>query len=146
MQTIYDYMKPLQEGQVTNNNPIESISLIAEADIGFGKPVQRGAKSNTMKLITTDGIPVGVTGLNLSKSIKYKQPGSLIEKSDIGGVVREGYVAVVVKDSVKAGDKAYAIPDTGEFTNVSTNNIALGNSTFERDAVGGDITEIRVKC
>lgn len=147
MQTSYGYLKGLQEGQVSNDNPVESISLVAESDIGFGKVVQRGESANMMKLLLSGGTPLGVTGLNLAKAIKMDADSSLISKSDLGGVVREGYVAVVAKVAVKAGDKVYVIPTTSEFTNDATApNILLGNSTFEGDCGAGDIVEIRVKC
>lgn len=53
-------------------------------------------------------------------------------------LIKEGYELVIVCANVNAGDDVYYDLTTGLYTNVSTNNLKVGNSKFEANAENGD--------
>jgi len=53
-------------------------------------------------------------------------------------LIKEGYMDVVVSADVAVGDDVYYNPTTKLYTNVSTNNIKVGNTKFTAPAKNGD--------
>lgn len=57
-------------------------------------------------------------------------------------LIKSGYEDVIVNADVSAGDDVYFDLTNHLYTNVSTNNIKIGNSKFEKNANNGDVVKV----
>lgn len=116
MQTSYQTnFDQLMLGMQTPGAVKEIVTGVAVEEIGFGVPVKRGTVEGTVELI--DAKTDTVYGV----SAKFDNALDLYRDGDTVSVITKGTVAVKVATAVTvaAGEIAYIIFTTGEFTNVA---------------------------
>lgn len=128
---------------------------VAENNIRSGSFITTGTKNGSVKEVSTgtDKI-IGYTTPKESQ-IKY---GDTIDFTSSAGVKYQRYtilggenvpyvlegarIKLLVSANVLKSEAIYVDVVTGFLTNVSTNNIRLGNSFFEQDVLAGNFTEV----
>lgn len=146
-----------QAGQKADAGYDHVESFAAEGAVPFGYGVVAGTAANQVQVADDDGDDfVGISlfthaqqqGIDQSAA-KGEQfsTGAEYRDGDTVNVLRRGRVYVTVTASVSAGDDAYVDVETGgeegQFTNVSTDNLATGG-VFRTDADSGELAVVEV--
>lgn len=132
-------------------------SFAAEGTVPFGYGVVAGTADNQVEVAGDDGDDfVGISlfchtrpqGIDQSAA-KGEQfsTGAEYRDGDTVNVLRRGRVYVTVTANVSAGDDAYVdvltSGEEGQFTNVSTDNLAI-NGIFRTSADSGELAVVEV--
>lgn len=134
LQTSYPDRQPRWvEGMIPDmRTPGEDVSRNVEtaAGIGFGKVAVQGTADNQIVVSAAATPFVGVTVLDTTQlQDSYPQYAT-------ARVRTQGPIVVTASVAVGAGDPAYFVPATGVFTNVATDNTAVGK--FETSTTGAN--------
>lgn len=122
MQTSFqDNFDQLTRGMITPYAVKELVTGIATEDIGFAIAVKRGAVEGQVTPIAQGDTVYGV-------SVKYDNGLGTYQDGDAVTVMTKGALAVKVADAVTvaAGEPAYFVAASGEFTNVVGDNDLVG--------------------
>lgn len=130
------------EGQIADMSSATTVSRTVEAEIGFGEAVVRGTNEHTVRAIATGdtkvhGFTVRTQGTDAQVAGKYPV-------GDTATVLRKGPIWLTVSATVAAGDKVYVDPDTGDITNVATDNVEVVGAEFETGATSGNIAKVHI--
>lgn len=123
-------------GQVANTELANTVSAVAQATLPFGHPAYRGTVQGTARAYASGADFLGITKLYAAVTDKASVPDSY-EATETGAFVTLGAVYVEAASTVTAGAAAYWDVSEAEFTNVSTDNIAIPNAEFDTAPVGG---------
>jgi len=112
---------------------------MAEAVIDFGVGVKRGTDPEYQVLTIDDS---GDTFYGIALYEESQTTGDYQISKPVN-VLRQGSVVVESTVAVNAGDPAYVLPASGNFTNVSTDNVVTGG-VFTKTIAGAGITTIEI--
>lgn len=128
-----------QAGQLADARANTVITLAAGTALGFGVPVMRGTGSNQAVLSNASAFD-GIALFEQNHENAFgSSAGAGYVVTDAVSVLTQGAVLVEVAVAVEAGETAY-VTVTGTYTNVSTNNIAIGK--FESSAALGGLAVV----
>jgi hypothetical protein len=132
-----------QEGQVADTSPATILSRTVDAEIGFGKAVQKGAKQHSVKAAVdrVDGITVRsqATGARASSPDVYPA-------NDTAAIITKGPIWVKVDSTVVEGDDVTLTVATGLFGTkaVAAGVIAVAGAVFDTGAAANGLARIRI--
>ena len=129
-----------QAGQLADARENTVITLAAEEALDFGAPVMRGTGSN-QAVISDATAFAGVALFEHNHENALNGSGAGYVATDPVSVLTQGAVLVTVAAAVEAGETAY-VTETGTYTNVATNNLAVGQ--FESDAGTGELAVLTI--
>ena len=132
-----------QEGQVADTSPAVILSRTVDAEIGFGKAVQKGAKQHSVKAAVdkVDGITVRsqATGARAANQDAYPA-------GDTAAIITQGPIWVKVDSTVVEGDDVTVTVATGLFGTkaVAAGVIAVPGAVFDTGAAANGLARIRI--
>ena len=132
-----------QEGQVADTSPATILSRAVDAEIGFGKAVQKGAKQHSVKAAVdkVDGITVRsqATGARAASPDVYPI-------NDTAAILTQGPIWVKVDSTVVEGDDVTVTVATGLFGTkaVAAGVIAVPGAVFDTGVAANRLARIRV--
>lgn len=86
---------------------------------------------------------VGADSISETSSSNVNYVNAVYNAKTMIPYIKVGYkIRLLTLVDVDAGDEVYIDVSTGHLTNVSTNNIKLGNSVFEESADAGNFVDI----
>ena len=141
--TGYDFtMARGQAGQLADSRDNTVLSFAAEGAIAFGIPVMRGTAGNQVVISDASSF-VGVSLFEHNHENEYQTTnGAEYLDGEAVSVLSQGSVLVASSvDSVAAGEVAY-VTSAGAFTNVSTDNLEVGE--FESAGDTGDLVVLTI--
>lgn len=112
---------------------------IAEGTVGFGVGLQRGTDKEFQVLPIDDS---GDTFYGVALYEESQTSGNYPDTKPVN-VLRQGSVVVESAVAVNAGEAAYVVPATGDFTNVSTGNVVTGG-IFTKTIASAGLTVIEI--
>ena len=146
-------------GSVTKNDGIFGGAISGQDNLRTGWPLKVDANGNYVVVLNANDKIVGfsywganqtVTENGLQKEDKYEVTESNVvvrttnyvfdsyRTGDAFNMIKNGYMDVVISADVAANDDVYFDLTTHLYTNVSKNNIKVGNSKFTAPAANGD--------
>jgi hypothetical protein len=157
MATAFDtfptYGRQAIEGQVRDESMCDIRTSISEVNIPFGRALFAGADPMGAVLAKTGaGLFVGISmrlvisaslTLNPASSGNFNGAGGYITGRTVSRVAH-GAIWVKTLGGATKGQQAYAVPATGEITNVVTGNILLPQCFFDSPAAAGELAILRV--
>jgi len=157
MATAFDtfptYGRQAIEGQVRDESMCDIRTSISEVNIPFGRALFAGTGPMGAVLAKTGaGLFVGISmRLVISGSLTV-DPSAAGNFNGAGGYitgrtvsrVAHGPIWVKTLGGATKGQQAYAVPTTGEITNVVTGNILLPQCFFDSPAAAGELAILRV--
>lgn len=150
-------------GSVEKRDGIYGFAIAGETGLRSGFPVKINAEGRYVVVSSADdkiegfsywGLYQLPTTNGLVKTDKYEisESGTIVRTVDYSfdayregeafNLIKNGYEDVIVSADVSAGDDVYFDLTNHLYTNVSTNNIKIGNSKFEKNANNGDVVKV----
>lgn len=150
-------------GSVTKNDGIFGGAISGQDNLRTGWPLKVDANGNYVVVSNANDKIVGfsywgtyqtVTPNGLQKEDKYEVTNSNVvvrtthftfdsfRAGAAFNMIKSGWMDVVISADVAANDDVYFDPTTHLYTNVSTNNIKVGNSKFTAPAANGDMVTV----
>lgn len=132
-----------QEGQVADTSPATILSRTVDADIGFGKAVQRGAKQHSVKAAET--AVTGITVRSQATGARAATP-DVYPANDTAAIITQGPIWVKVDSNVVEEDDVTVTVATGLFGTkaVAAGVIAVPGAKFETAAAANGLARIRI--
>lgn len=123
MQTAYNLeMGNAYAGMLADAGENDIVSRNAEEEIGFGVLVTQGATDADHGCKLPDADTEKVVGISVHE---HNEDGKYLIKATVN-CLRKGRIWVTCATACAAGAVAYAIATTGQITNASAGNIAVG--------------------
>lgn len=157
MATAFDtfptYGRQALEGQVRDESMADLRTSVSEVAIPFGRALMAGTGPMGAVLAKTGGgLFLGISMRLVISSALTLDPNATGNFNGQGGyylgreVSRVAYGPIWVKTlgGATKGQQAYAVPTTGELTNVATGNILLPDCFFDTPAAAGELAILRV--
>ncbi len=144
----YGYITKLVAGQLIDMYFNEVVSKkVEDADgIAFGKAVVRGTSEDQVAL----GVgSFGISVRELTREADKRGVGAATQYDQYAAaaILRKGHVAVelvTAASGVSAGDTVAAMANGDIVASGTTSSTDIAGATFEKDAVAGDVVEIRL--
>lgn len=114
-------------------------SSMAEAVVEFGVGVKRGTDPE-YQVLTVDDAGDAFYGIALYEE---SQETGDYQISKPVNVLRQGSAVVEAAVAVNAGEAAYILPASGNFTNISTSNVATGG-VFTKTIAAAGLTVVEI--
>lgn len=132
-----------QEGQVADTSPTVILSRTVDADIGFGKAVQKGAKQHSVKA-AVDAVH-GITVRSQATGARAASP-DVYPANDTAAIITQGPIWVKVDSTVVEGDDVTVTVATGLFGTkaVAAGVIAVPGAVFDTGAAANGLARIRI--
>jgi len=133
-----------QEGQVADTSPAVILSRTVEADIAFGRAVQKGTKEHCV-VAAAAGPVVGITVRSQATGARAATP-DVYPANDTAGILTQGPIWVKVDSTVAEGDDVTVTVATGLFGTkaVAAGVIAVPNAVFDTGAAANGLARIRI--
>ena len=130
---------------------IQPFNNVGETNIAFGAPVIYDTTNKGVRaVLSTDDTASNLVGIAVrrigqphvdSSEGWYYQPGETVDVLVRGSIV----VELKAKTGIAPRGQVYVDPTDGEFTSVSTSNLAMPNTKFSTGAVDSEnITEVTI--
>lgn len=132
-----------QEGQVADTSPATILSRTVDADIPFGRAVEKGAKQHSVKAAAA--AVHGITVRSQATGARAASP-DVYPANDTAAIITKGAVWVKVDSTVVEGDDVTVTVATGLFGTkaVAAGVIAVPGAIFDTGAAANGLARIRV--
>lgn len=135
---------PAFEGQVADTSPATILSRTVEADLPFGRAVQKGTKQHCV-IAAAAGPVTGITVRSQATGARAATP-DVYASGDTAAIITEGPIWVKVNATVVEGDDVTVTVATGLFSSaaVGAGVIAVPGAVFETGAAANGLARIRI--
>lgn len=134
---------PAFEGQVADTSPATILSRTVEADIAFGRAVQKGTKQHCVVAAATS--VSGITVRSQATGARAANP-DVYPANDTAAILTEGPIWLKVDSTVVEGEDVTVTVATGLFGTkaVGAGVIAVPGAVWETGAANGGLARARI--
>ena len=135
---------PAFECQVADTSPATILSRTVEADIPFGRAVQKGTKQHCV-VAAAAGPVTGITVRSQATGARASNP-DVYPANDTAAILTEGPIWLKVDSTVVEGDDVTVTVATGLFGTkaVAAGVIAVPGAVWETGAANGGLARARI--
>ena len=132
-------------GMVADMQTALIVSRTAEAAIGFGVPVVRGAADHKVRAMTTGDAAADFFGITVRSQATAADSANAYPVNDTAGIMRKGPIWVTVGGTVAEGDPVYVTLATGVFsTGAGAGKELIAGASFESAGAANDVVRVQM--